>query len=167
MPQDLFWPLFEIEHTFILLDKHNAKGQFDPILIILSMLHSCFTVSFQDFWYVLKLHTPVIPLPSSFILFCSIRNRCGEIMELLWLLWGWTKQNGAGRSEHYSSILSPRAKETEHHRRLYIVSIIFCDSNTFKSMYWVIQHWEDYIIIVPRCHRLSNTEPCSNQFGIL
>lgn len=131
---------------------------FPPCYIPVSM-------SFVDFLYASKLPTQVIPLPRPFILFCSTRNRCGEIMELLWLLWGWTKQNVAGRSQHFSSILCPRAKQTEHHRRLYIVSIIFYDSNTFRSIYWVIQHWEDYV--VPRCHRLSNSEPCSNQFRIL
>lgn len=107
-------------------------------------------MTFYDLSYPLKLHTPVTLLPSSFTLFCSTRNRCGEIMKLLWLLWGWS----AGRSQHFSSILCPRAKETEHHRRLYIVSIIFYDTNPFRRMYWAIQHWEDYV--VPRCHRLSS-----------
>lgn len=94
---------------------------------------------------------PSDPPWSSFILFCSTRNRCGEIMELLWLLWGWTKQNGAERSQHFSNILCPGANEIEHHRRLYIVSIIFYDSNAFRSMYWAIQQWEDYV--VPRRHQ--------------
>lgn len=116
-------------------------------------------------WLRKKTYTPVIPLPSYFILYCSKRNRCGEIMELLWLLWGWTKQNGAGRSQHFSNILCPGANEIEHHRRLYIVSIIFYDSNTFRSTYWGIQQWEDYV--VPHCYWLNNSESCSNQFRML
>jgi len=76
----------------------------------------------------------------------------GEIIELLWLLWGWTKQNVAGRSQHFPQHIVPQSQrnwtpQTEQ----YIVSIIFYDSNTFRSMYWVIRRWEDYS--VSRCHR--------------
>lgn len=86
---------------------------------LFSILHS------WDFPFLSKQCTPVTHPPNSTTLFCSMRNRCGEIMNRLWLLWGWTKQNGAGRSQHFFNILCPRAKETEHHTRLHIVSIIF------------------------------------------
>lgn len=129
--------------AFILLVKHNVKVvnliQFSPHGHFSFLSHSWLTMTLQDFSYSSKLNTTMILLPSSILLFCSSRNRCVEI-ELLWLLWGRTKQNGAGRSQHFSSILCSRAKETEHHRWLYVVSIIFFMMQTHLEVQYVLSH---------------------------